>query len=308
MSEKNVCYHIPVLFNESLNGLNIQPSGIYIDLTFGGGGHACGILDRLGKEGKLYGFDQDADAEANIPSDRRFVFVRSNFRYLSNFLRYYGEAQVDGILADLGVSSHHFDDETRGFSFRFDGALDMRMNKRAGQTAAHIVNTYPEEALADLFYTYGELKNARPLAARLVECRTVNPFRNMEDLLVALKPFTGREKEKKFLAQVFQALRIEVNDEMKALREMLKQALEALIPGGRMVVISYHSLEDRLVKNFFRTGNVEGHNEQDFYGNRLTPFHLVNHKVITPTEEEIALNPRARSAKLRIAEKKTTEK
>ncbi|MDR3269100.1 MAG: 16S rRNA (cytosine(1402)-N(4))-methyltransferase RsmH [Tannerella sp.] len=308
MSKKSDCYHVPALFDESLNGLNIQTSGIYVDLTFGGGGHSRGILDRLGSTGKLYGFDQDADAEANIPSDKRFVFVRSNFRYLSNFLRYHGESRgVDGILADLGVSSHHFDDETRGFSFRFDGTLDMRMNKRAGQTAAHVINTYPETSLATLFHTYGELKNARKLAARMAGLRTSRPFQTTEDLLVALQPFlSGKEKEKKFLAQVFQALRIEVNDEMQALREMLKQALHVLKPGGRLVVITYHSLEDRLVKHFLRTGNVEGQDEQDFFGNRLTPFLLVNNKVITPAAEEIAQNPRARSAKLRIAEKKTT--
>jgi 16S rRNA (cytosine1402-N4)-methyltransferase len=303
MSEKEVCYHIPVLFGESLNGLNIQTSGVYVDATFGGGGHALGILERLGTEGKLYGFDQDADAESNIPADHRFVFVHGNFRYLSNFLRYHGESQVDGVLADLGVSSHHFDDATRGFSFRFDGALDMRMNKRAGQTAATIVNTYPEEALADLFYSYGELKAARKLAAQIVRARTVNPLRTIGDLLLTVKPAAGKEKEKKFLAQVFQALRMEVNDEIQALREMLEQALHVLKPGGRLVVISYHSLEDRLVKNFFRTGNFEGQSEQDFFGNRLTPFQLINNRVITPSAEETTHNPRARSAKLRIAEK-----
>ncbi|MDR3193714.1 MAG: 16S rRNA (cytosine(1402)-N(4))-methyltransferase RsmH [Tannerella sp.] len=304
MNGENGAYHIPVLFEESLEGLQIRPDGVYADLTFGGGGHSRGMLARLGSRGRLYGFDQDADAEANIPTDGRFVFVRSNFRYLSNFLRYHGETQVDGILADLGVSSHHFDDETRGFSFRFDGALDMRMNKCAGRTAADVLNTCSETALAECLSAYGELKNARRLAARIVELRAAKPFRTTEDLLAALPLPAGRDRERKFLAQVFQALRIEVNDELQALRDMLEQTLRVLKPGGRMAVITYHSLEDRFVKHFFRTGNVEGRGEQDFFGNRLTPFVPVNHKVITPSEEEIARNPRARSAKLRIAEKK----
>ncbi|MDR1102561.1 MAG: 16S rRNA (cytosine(1402)-N(4))-methyltransferase RsmH [Tannerella sp.] len=303
MSRDSELYHVPVLFDESLEGLNIQPAGVYVDLTFGGGGHSRGILARLGSEGRLYGFDQDADAEANLPTDGRFVFVRGNFRYLSNFMRYHGETQVDGILADLGVSSHHFDDETRGFSFRFDSALDMRMNRRAGQTAANLLNTCPEETLAELFHTQGELKNARKIAARIAVLRAEKPLQTVQDLLDVLQPFAGREKEKKFLAKVFQALRMEVNDEMQALCEMLKQTVCLLKPGGRLAVITYHSLEDRLVKHFFRTGNVEGRSEQDFFGNRLTPFALVNSKVITPAEEEIARNPRARSAKLRIAER-----
>ena len=282
MEEKEVCYHVPVMLHESLEGLDIQPSGVYVDVTFGGGGHSREILNRLNDEGELYGFDQDADAEKNIPADSRFVFVRSNFRYLYNFMRYHGVAgEVDGLLADLGVSSHHFDDKDRGFSFRFDGALDMRMNTRAGQTAADIVNTYTEEQLADLFYLYGELKVARKLASVLVR---------------------SREIKKKFLAQVFQALRIEVNDEMRALREMLQQTLQVLKPGGRLVVITYHSLEDRLVKNFLKTGNFEGKAEQDFFGNIRSPFRLVNNKVIVPSDEEIERNPRSRSAKLRIAE------
>jgi 16S rRNA (cytosine1402-N4)-methyltransferase len=304
MNKVGNCYHIPVLFDESLNGLNIQTSGVYVDLTFGGGGHARGILERLGSDGRLYGFDQDADTEAHIPADKRFVFVRSNFRYLSNFMRYHGETQVDGILADLGVSSHHFDDETRGFSFRFDSDLDMRMNNRAGKTAAEILNTYPEETLASAFYFYGELKAARKMAARIVEIRAASPIRTTNDLQQIVRPFAGRDNDKKFLAQVFQALRILVNDEMQALREMLKQALRVLKPGGRFVVVTYHSLEDRLVKNFFRAGNFDGESRSDIFGNLLVPFLLINNKVITPSVEEIEHNPRARSAKLRIAEKK----
>ncbi|MDR1331549.1 MAG: 16S rRNA (cytosine(1402)-N(4))-methyltransferase RsmH [Tannerella sp.] len=297
-------YHIPVLLDESLNGLNVQPSGAYVDLTFGGGGHTRGILARLGRRGKLYGFDQDMDAEANLPDDSRFVFVRSNFRYLSNFMRYHGESQVDGILADLGVSSHHFDDGTRGFSFRFDSGLDMRMNRRAGKTAADILNTDTEESLASIFHFYGELKAARRLAARIVAVRAASPIRTTDDLLQTVKPFAGRDNDRKFLAQVFQALRIRVNDEMQALRDMLNQALNVLKPGGRLVVITYHSLEDRLVKNFFRAGNFDGEDRPDFFGNRSTPFQLINNRIITPSIEEIERNPRARSAKLRIAEKK----
>lgn len=304
MEEKEVCYHVPVMLSESLEGLAIQPSGIYVDVTFGGGGHSREILNRLDGTGKLYGFDQDADAEHNIPADGRFTFVRSNFRYLYNFMRYYGEADaVDGLLADLGVSSHHFDDKERGFSFRFDGALDMRMNTRAGQTAADIVNTYTEEALADLFYLYGEVKVARKLASLLVRTRESRKIETIGDFLETIRPYTGKDKEKKFLAQVFQALRIEVNDEMRALKEMLRQTLQVLKPGGRLVVITYHSLEDRLVKNFLKTGNFEGKSEQDFFGNFQSPFKLVNNKVIVPSEEEIERNPRSRSAKLRIAEK-----
>ena len=303
MEEKEVCYHVPVMLHESLEGLAIRPSGVYVDVTFSGGGHSREILNRLDDDGKLYGFDQDADAEKNIPADPRFVFVRSNFRYLYNFMRYHGVAgEVDGLLADLGVSSHHFDDKDRGFSFRFDGTLDMRMNTRAGQTAADIVNTYTEEQLADLFYLYGELKVARKLASVLVRSRETKKIETIADFLDVIKPFTGKDKEKKFLAQVFQALRIEVNDEMRALREMLQQTLQVLKPGGRLVVITYHSLEDRLVKNFLKTGNFEGKAEQDFFGNVKSPFRLVNNKVIVPSDEEVERNPRSRSAKLRIAE------
>ncbi|MDR0348179.1 MAG: 16S rRNA (cytosine(1402)-N(4))-methyltransferase RsmH [Tannerella sp.] len=304
MNKENVCYHTPVLLEESLNGLNIQSDKIYVDVTFGGGGHSRGILEGLGRGGKLYGFDQDMDAEVNIPkNDPRFIFVRSNFRYMQNFMRYHGVSQIDGLFADLGVSSHHFDDETRGFSFRFDGILDMRMNNRSGKTAAEIVNQYSEESLANLFYFYGELKNARKIAAAIVQGRKAKPIETITGLLHILEAFAGRGKEKKFLAQVFQALRIEVNDELEALRSLLLQAKQLLKPGGRLVVITYHSLEDRLVKNFFRTGDFDGKSRQDFYGNVLTPFRLINNKVITPSAKEIEANPRARSAKLRIAEK-----
>jgi 16S rRNA (cytosine1402-N4)-methyltransferase len=287
-----------------MDGLAIKPNGIYVDVTFGGGGHSKEIIKHL-QNGKLYGFDQDEDAEQNIPEDPRFIFVRSNFRYLRNFLKYHGETQVDGILADLGVSSHHFDDNERGFSFRFDeGALDMRMNQKAGMKASDLVNTYSEEKLANIFYQYGELKNSRKIASALVRARSEQSIETVADFLEVIRPFFFREKEKKDMARVFQALRIEVNQEMQALEELLLQSLEALKPGGRMVVMTYHSLEDRLVKNFFKTGNFEGKSEQDFYGNFLTPFKLINNKVIIADEQEQVLNPRSRSAKLRIVEKK----
>lgn len=303
MEDKEVCYHVPVMLNECMEGLSILPNGVYVDVTFGGGGHSKEILNRLGPNGKLFGFDQDADAENNIIGDDRFTFVRSNFRYLKNFMQYHEVNGISGLLADLGVSSHHFDEKDRGFSFRFDGLLDMRMNTRAGKTAANILNTYSEDTLADVFYLYGELKNARKLAWAVARARELKPLETISDLLEIIKPYTTREKEKKFLAQVFQALRIEVNDEMKALKEMLQQALEMLNPDGRLVVMTYHSLEDRLVKNFFKTGNFEGKSEQDFYGNFKTPFRLINSKVIIPSDLEIEMNPRSRSAKLRIAAK-----
>lgn len=303
MKEETI-YHIPVLLKESVDAMNIQPEGTYVDVTFGGGGHSREILSRLGDKGRLLGFDQDEDAEGNIVNDSRFVFVRSNFRYLHNFLRYHDIEKADAILADLGVSSHHFDDSERGFSFRFDGQLDMRMNKRAGITATDVVNTYDEERLADLFYLYGELKNSRKLASVIVKARSAQKITTIGEFLEVVKPLFGREREKKELAKVFQALRIEVNQEMEALREMLLAATEALKPGGRLVVITYHSLEDRMVKNIMKTGNIEGKSTQDFFGNVQTPFRLVNNKVIVPGEEEIARNPRSRSAKLRIAEKK----
>lgn len=304
MNETEQIYHIPVLLDESINGMNLKPGGTYVDVTFGGGGHSKEILHRMDKDSRLFSFDQDEDAERNIVNDSRFTFVRSNFRYLHNFLRYYDVEGVDAILADLGVSSHHFDDSERGFSFRFEGSLDMRMNKRAGKTAADIVNTYDEEQLANLFYLYGELKNSRKLASVLVKARMQNPIQTIGEFLEIVKPLFGREREKKELAKVFQALRIEVNQEMEALKEMLYAATEALNPGGRLVVITYHSLEDRIVKNLMKTGNIEGKAEQDFFGNVQTPFKLVNNKVIVPTDEEQTRNPRSRSAKLRIAEKK----
>lgn len=301
---EEITYHTPVLLKESVDGMNIRPDGTYVDVTFGGGGHSKEILRRLGKGGKLLSFDQDEDAEKNIVDDEHFIFVRSNFRYLSNFLRYHEVESADAVLADLGVSSHHFDDSERGFSFRFDGKLDMRMNKRAGNTAADIVNTYDEEKLANIFYLYGELKNSRKLASVIIKARTSKQIETIGEFLEIIKPLFGREREKKELAKVFQALRIEVNQEMEALKEMLQAATEALKPGGRLVVITYHSLEDRMVKNMMKTGNVEGKSEQDFFGNLTTPFKLINNKVIVPNEEEIERNPRSRSAKLRIAEKK----
>lgn len=297
-------YHIPVLLNESIEGINLKANGIYADMTFGGGGHSKEILRRMGEDCHLYSFDQDEDAEKNIVNDKRFTFVRSNFRYLRNFMRYYGVEQLDGILADLGVSSHHFDDSERGFSFRFDGKLDMRMNKRAGMTAADIVNTYDEEKLADVFYIYGELKNSRKLAATIAKARQQKQITTIGEFLDIIKPLFGREREKKELAKVFQALRIEVNHEMEALKEMLYEATDLLKPGGRLVVITYHSLEDRMVKNLIKAGNIEGKVEQDFYGNVQSPFRAVNNKVIVPTDEEVNQNPRSRSAKLRIAEKR----
>ena len=296
-------YHIPVLLNESIEGMNLHPGGIYVDVTFGGGGHSKEILRQGDESIRLFSFDQDEDAERNIVNDERFTFVRSNFRYLYNFLRYHGVEQVDAVLADLGVSSHHLDEAERGFSFRFDGQLDMRMNKRAGMTAAEVVNTYPEERLADIFYLYGELKNSRKLASAIVKSRASKQIVTIGDFLEIVKPMFGREREKKELAKVFQALRIEVNQEMEALKEMLQAATEALKPGGRLVVITYHSLEDRIVKNMMKTGNIEGRVEQDFYGRVQTPYRLVNSKVIVATEEEVSRNPRSRSAKLRIAEK-----
>ncbi len=297
-------YHVPVLLKESVDGLQINPEGIYVDVTFGGGGHSREILSRLGSKGHLYSFDQDADAEQNIPADeQKFTFVRSNFRYLRNWMRYYGVEGIDGLLADLGVSSHHFDDESRGFSFRFDAPLDMRMNERDGLTAADVCNRYSEEELARLFWLYGELKNGRRLANTIVKGRADHPIATVNDLITLVRPLIGANREKKDMAKVFQALRIEVNHEMEALHEMLDAAISCLKPGGRLVVLTYHSLEDRMVKNYMRSGNAEGKVEEDFFGNRLSPLRPVNNKVIVPDADEQERNPRSRSAKLRIAEK-----
>ena len=298
-------YHVPVLLNESIDGLALKPGGIYVDVTFGGGGHSREILSRLTGGARLFSFDQDADAENNIPADAEgFTFVRSNFRYLKNWMRYYGIDHIDGLLADLGVSSHHFDDAERGFSFRFDSPLDMRMNKRAGMTAADILNTYDEEQLADVSYIYGELKNSRRIAAAVAKARTTKKIATTNDFMDIAAPLFKREREKNDMTKLFQALRIEVNHEMDALKEMLLAATELLAPEGRLSVITYHSLEDRIVKNIMKTGNAAGKVEQDFFGRIQTPFRLVNNKVITPSDEELEKNPRSRSAKLRIAEKK----
>ena len=294
-------YHIPALLNETIEGLNINPDGIYVDVTFGGGGHSREILKHLSKKGKLLGFDQDEDAIKNQILDPRFIFVRSNFLYLKNFLRYHNIDKVDGILADLGVSSHHFDEAERGFSFRFDGLLDMRMNTKSPLSAAVILNTYTEEQLADVFYLYGEMRNSRKIAKAIVNARSATPFNKIFPFVEVLKPFLSRENEKKDMARIFQALRIEVNKEMDVLKALLEQSLDVLNPEGRLVVLTYHSLEDRLVKNFFRSGNFEGKIEKDFFGNVLSPLKALNNKVIIANEAEIQLNPRARSAKLRIA-------
>jgi 16S rRNA (cytosine1402-N4)-methyltransferase len=296
-------YHTPALLKQSIEGLNIKPDGTYADVTFGGGGHSKEILKHLNDKGKLISFDQDEDAFQNIIKDNRFIFVHGNFRYLKNFLKYHNIEKVDGILADLGVSFHHFDSTDRGFSFRFDSDLDMRMNKNAKLKASDILNNYTEEKLADIFYLYGEMHNSRAIARTIIKARENEKIKTTAQLLEILKPFFGREKEKKNMALVFQALRIEVNDEMKVLKKMLLQSLEMLNNGGRLSVITYHSLEDRLVKNFMKSGNFDGKVEKDFFGNILSPFKLINNKVIVPDEEEIEKNPRSRSAKLRIAEK-----
>lgn len=295
-------YHIPALLHETIEGLNIKPDGVYVDVTFGGGGHSKEILKHLNENGKLIAFDQDLDAIKNKIEDPRFIFVRSNFRYMKNFLRYHGIEKVDGILADLGVSSHHFDEAERGFSFRFDGPLDMRMNTESKITAAYILNNYEEEQLADVFYLYGELHNARKIARTIVAERSKTPIERIFQLIEILKPYFGREKEKKDMARVFQAVRIEVNREMAVLEALLQQTIDVLNPDGRIAILTYHSLEDRLVKNFFKTGNFEGKLEKDFFGNILSPLKPVNNKIITASDEEVNKNPRARSAKLRIAE------
>ena len=296
-------YHIPALLNECLNGLNIKPDGTYVDVTFGGGGHSRAIIERLSPLGHIYGLDQDLDAWRNRIDDPRFTFVLSNFAYLKNFLRFYGVASVDGILADLGVSFHHFDDQERGFSFRFDGQLDMRMNQSSALDARQVIATYSEERLADVFYLYGELKQSRQLARSIVRARAQRSIDTTLQLIEVVRPLIRPNQEKKELAQLFQALRIEVNHEIDVLKRLLQQSLEVLRPGGRLVIITYHSLEDRLVKNFMRTGNVEGRVVKDFYGRIDAPLTLVNNKVIVPSDDEVARNPRSRSAKLRIAEK-----
>ena len=296
-------YHIPALLLESINGLNINPEGIYVDATFGGGGHSRAIMQKLGEKGRLFSFDQDIDAWGNRLVDRRFTFVYSNFSFLRNFLRYYGIETVDGILADLGVSFHHFDDSERGFSFRQDSRLDMRMNRDSKIDAATIVNTYDEERLASVLYLYGELKQSRRIAGAIVKARNNGEIATTGQLVEVVSPFIRKSQEKKELAQVFQALRIEVNQEIDVLKRLLNQSLQVLKPGGRLVIITYHSLEDRLVKNFMRSGNVEGKVDKDFYGKVNTPWRLVNNKVITASDAEVERNPRSRSAKLRIAEK-----
>ncbi len=300
-------YHIPVMLHETVEGLGIHPGGVYVDLTFGGGGHSREIMRHLGERGHLYGFDQDLDAMKGALDDPRFTFVRSNFRFLKNWMLYYGQEQVDGIVADLGVSSHHLDTADRGFSFRYDAPLDMRMNQKATLTAEAILQTYSEQQLADVLYLYGELKNSRQLAAALVKARAQKNLHTTGDLEQTLAPLMRGAREKKDLAKVFQALRIEVNGELRALREMLNAAAELLRPGGRLVVLTYHSLEDRMVKNMVRTGNVEGKAETDLFGHVDAPLHAVTRSVVTPSAEELAQNPRSRSAKLRIAEKTKKE-
>ena len=292
-------YHIPALLEESIHGLDVKPDGTYVDVTFGGGGHSRAILSRLGPNGRLVGMDQDMDACGNRLDDDRFTFAHGNFAYLKNFLRYYGINGVDGILADLGVSFHHFDDVERGFTFRTDAPLDMRMNRNATFTAADLVNNYPEDRLAQVLYLYGELKQSRRMASAIVKAR---PLSRSIDLVNAVRPFIKPTQEKKELSMVFQALRIEVNGELDALRKLLSQSLEVLNPGGRLAIITYHSLEDRLVKNFMRTGNVEGNQVKDFFGRVETPWRVITGKVIVPSADEIDRNPRSRSAKLRVAE------
>lgn len=297
-----IVYHIPALLDECIEGLQIKPDGTYVDVTFGGGGHSRAIMSQLGPEGHLYSFDQDLDAYANRINDPRFTFVHSNFAYLCNFMRFYGVDKVDGIIADLGVSFHHFDEGERGFSFRADGRLDMRMNRDAHRDAAWIVANYTEEQLADVLYLYGELRQARRMASAIVKARNAGTLTTTGQLVEVVKPFIAPKAEKKELAQVFQALRIEVNDEIATLKKLLESSLKVLKPGGRLVVLTYHSLEDRLVKNFIKSGNVEGKVEKDFFGRVNAPLRAVNNKVIVASDAEVERNPRARSAKLRIAE------
>lgn len=297
-------YHIPVMLNESIEGLNIKPNGTYVDVTFGGGGHSRRILECLGEGGHLYAFDQDEDAAKNVIDDSRFTFIQQNFRYMKNFLQLYCGGKVDGILADLGVSSYQFDTPEKGFSTRFNGRLDMRMNQNAAVDAASIVNTYDVSSLASVFSRYGELRNAMAIADAITMAREEKPIETTDELKSAVARFLPRGSENKVLAQIFQALRIEVNEEMKVLEAFLGQCADVLNPGGRLVVLSYHSLEDRLVKNFMKTGNADGNLEKDFFGNQLTPYKLMTSKPIVPSDDEIQMNSRARSAKLRVAERR----
>ncbi|MBQ4917031.1 MAG: 16S rRNA (cytosine(1402)-N(4))-methyltransferase RsmH [Muribaculaceae bacterium] len=301
MSE--IVYHIPALLTPCIEGLNVKSDGVYADVTFGAGGHSRAIVERLGENGRLYGFDQDKDAIANAIDDPKFTFVYSNFSYISNFMRYYGENGIDGIMADLGVSFHHFDECDRGFSVRFNGKLDMRMNQNAERDAQWIVANYSEEQLAQILYLYGELKSSRRIAAAIVKARQSKPITTTGELIDVITPCLNPRQEKKEAILVFQALRIEVNNEIEVLKSLLQQSLKVLKPGGRFVVLTYHSLEDRLVKNFFKTGNIEGKMEKDFFGRSTSPFKLINNKVIVASPEEVERNPRSRSAKLRIAEK-----
>ena len=302
MSEQQI-YHIPALLNETIEGLNITPNGIYVDVTFGGGGHSREIIKHLGENGKLFGFDQDMDTFENKINDNRFTFVHSNFRYLQNFLRFHGVEQVDGILADLGVSFHHFDDGERGFSFRYDGAkLDMRMSRDNDIDAETVINTYSEESLTRILKLFGDLKNAKKIAMAIVKARANQPLETIADLLDVVKPLTNPKQEKKELSQIFQAFRMEVNHEVDALAEFLEQAIKVLKPGGRLAIITYHSIEDRMVKNFMKSGNIDGKVETDFFGNVMTNIKPLS-KPIAPSNKEVEANPRSRSAKLRIATK-----
>jgi len=304
MEKEQATYHIPALLTETINGLEIKPNGTYVDVTFGGGGHSRAILSHLDSDGRLFSFDQDMDAYANRIDDPRFTFIHGNFRFLSNFLRYHKVTEVDGILADLGVSFHHFDDGERGFSFRYgEGVLDMRMNRDDSLDARKVIAEYDVDTLTRMFKLFGELKNARRIAEALVKARSSREIVTIADLLDIVKPFINPRQEKKELAQVFQALRMEVNHEVDALAGFLSQTLKVLKPGGKLAIITYHSIEDRMAKNFMRSGNIDGKVETDFFGRSQTPIRPVNNKVIVPTEEEVERNPRSRSAKLRVAEK-----
>ncbi len=298
-----MAYHVPVLLRESIDGLDIRPGGIYVDLTFGGGGHSAEILKKLNKNGRLFAFDQDEDAQKNALNDKRFTLIRSNFRYFRNFLRYHQVNQVNGILADLGVSSHHFDSPERGFSFRFDGPLDMRMNRDSKLTARKVINSFSSDELKNILSLYGEITGAGRIASAICKRRESKSIDTVEELAVLLKPFFPSKQQNKMLAQVFQAIRIEVNKEMDALKQMLLNTSKCLVKDGRLVVISYHSLEDRLVKNFIKCGNFEGVEDKDFFGNVKSTYRQVNRKIIVPSEQENIENSRARSAKLRIAVK-----